>query len=141
MARPTDLVQGTLDLPILTTLSIESKHGWAIAKRSQQISREIQQVQQGSLYPALHRQVGERESTFGSDQHGGPGGVICARWTKPIYAFVRFLLAAASKGNWTRNFDFISISWSKRKLPLGCRTVRPAGRPFERWVALANIRR
>jgi len=55
MARPTDLVQGTLDLPILTTLSIESKHGWAIAKRSQQISREILQIQQGSLYPALHR--------------------------------------------------------------------------------------
>jgi PadR family transcriptional regulator, regulatory protein PadR len=55
MARPTDLVQGTLDLLILKTLSIESKHGWAIAKRIQQISREILQIQQGSLYPALHR--------------------------------------------------------------------------------------
>jgi transcriptional regulator len=55
MAKPTDLVQGTLDLLILKTLSLEPKHGWAIAKRIQQISREALQVQQGSLYPALHR--------------------------------------------------------------------------------------
>jgi PadR family transcriptional regulator PadR len=55
MAKPTDLVQGTLDLLILKTISLEPQHGWAIAKRIQQISREILQVQQGSLYPALHR--------------------------------------------------------------------------------------
>lgn len=55
MAKPTDLVQGTLDLLILKTLSLEPKHGWAIATRIQQISSEILQVQQGSLYPALHR--------------------------------------------------------------------------------------
>src|SRR5690349_7305995 len=55
MARPTDLVQGTLDLLILKTISLEPKHGWAIAKRIQQVSRETLQVQQGSLYPALHR--------------------------------------------------------------------------------------
>jgi PadR family transcriptional regulator, regulatory protein PadR len=55
VARPTDLVQGTLDLLILKTLSLEPKHGWAIAKRIQQVSREALQVQQGSLYPALHR--------------------------------------------------------------------------------------
>ena len=55
MAKPTDLVQGTLDLLILKTLSLEPKHGWAIAKRIQQASREALQVQQGSLYPALHR--------------------------------------------------------------------------------------
>lgn len=55
MAKPTDLVQGTLDLLILRTISIEPKHGWAIAKRIQQISRDALQVQQGSLYPALHR--------------------------------------------------------------------------------------
>src|SRR5437763_16949905 len=55
MAKPNDLVQGTLDLLILKTLSLEPKHGWAIAKRIQQISREVLQVQQGSLYPALHR--------------------------------------------------------------------------------------
>jgi transcriptional regulator len=55
MGKPSDLVQGTLDLLILKTVSLEPKHGWAIAKRIQQISREVLQVQQGSLYPGLHR--------------------------------------------------------------------------------------
>ena len=55
MGKPSDLVQGTLDLLILKTTSLEPKHGWAIAKRIQQISNEVLQVQQGSLYPALHR--------------------------------------------------------------------------------------
>jgi transcriptional regulator len=55
MGKPTDLVQGTLDLLILKTLSLEPAHGWAIAKRIQQMSSEVLQVQQGSLYPALHR--------------------------------------------------------------------------------------
>ena len=55
MGKPTDLVQGTLDLLILKTLSLQAMHGWAIAKRIQQISIEVLQVQQGSLYPALHR--------------------------------------------------------------------------------------
>jgi transcriptional regulator len=55
MGKPIDLVQGTLDLLILKTISLEPKHGWAIAKRIQQVSGEILQVQQGSLYPALHR--------------------------------------------------------------------------------------
>jgi transcriptional regulator len=55
MAKPNDLVQGTLDLLILRTIAPEPMHGWAIAKRIQQISHEVLQVQQGSLYPALHR--------------------------------------------------------------------------------------
>lgn len=55
MGKPSDLVQGTLDLLILKTISTDPKHGWAIAKRIQQISRDVLQVQQGSLYPALHR--------------------------------------------------------------------------------------
>jgi PadR family transcriptional regulator, regulatory protein PadR len=55
MGKPSDLVQGTLDLLILKTIALESKHGWAIAKRIQQVSKEALQVQQGSLYPALHR--------------------------------------------------------------------------------------
>ncbi len=55
MAKPTDLVQGTLDLLIFKTISLEPKHGWAIAKRIQQVSCEALQIQQGSLYPALHR--------------------------------------------------------------------------------------
>lgn len=55
MSRPSDLIQGTLDLLILKTISIEPKHGWAIAKRIQQVSGDVLQVTQGALYPALHR--------------------------------------------------------------------------------------
>jgi transcriptional regulator len=55
MSKPTDLVQGTLDLLILKTLALQPMHGWAIAQRIKQLSNEVLQVQQGSLYPALHR--------------------------------------------------------------------------------------
>lgn len=55
MGKPNDFVQGTLDLLILRTLSPDAMHGWAIARRIQQVSGEVLQVQQGSLYPALHR--------------------------------------------------------------------------------------
>jgi PadR family transcriptional regulator, regulatory protein PadR len=55
MSKPNDMVPGTLDVLILRTLALEPKHGWAIAKRIQQISKEELQVQQGSLYPALYR--------------------------------------------------------------------------------------
>jgi PadR family transcriptional regulator, regulatory protein PadR len=55
MSKPTDLVQGTLDLLILKTIALEPMHGWAIAQRIQQLSNEVLQIQQGSLYPALHR--------------------------------------------------------------------------------------
>ena len=50
-----DLPQGTLDLLILRTLSIEPQHGWGISERVQQMSSEVLRIQQGSLYPALHR--------------------------------------------------------------------------------------
>jgi PadR family transcriptional regulator len=50
-----DLPQGTLDLLILKTLDLEPRHGWAISERIQQLSRDTLRVQQGSLYPALHR--------------------------------------------------------------------------------------
>ena len=55
MGKPTDLVQGTLDLLILRTIALEPRHGWGIAKRIEQVSGDVLQVQQGSLYPALHR--------------------------------------------------------------------------------------
>ena len=55
MPKPSDLLQGTLDLLILKTLAREPMHGWAISKRIQQLSDEVLSVQQGSLYPALHR--------------------------------------------------------------------------------------
>ena len=55
MGKPTDLVQGTVDLLIMKTIALEPLHGWAIAQRIRQLSEDILQVQQGSLYPALQR--------------------------------------------------------------------------------------
>jgi len=55
MAKPTDLLQGTLDLLILRVVALDPIHGWAIAQRIRQISRDVLQVRQGTLYPALHR--------------------------------------------------------------------------------------
>jgi transcriptional regulator len=55
MSDQTDVLQGTLDLLIVRTIALEPMHGWAIAQRIQQISDDLLRVQQGSLYPALHR--------------------------------------------------------------------------------------
>jgi len=55
MSRPTDLVQGTLDLLILKTIALQSMHGWAIAQRIRHLSGDVLLVQQGTLYPALHK--------------------------------------------------------------------------------------
>lgn len=55
MPKPSDLLQGTLDLLILRTITREPLHGWGIAKRIQALSGEVLSVGQGSLYPALHR--------------------------------------------------------------------------------------
>jgi len=55
MNSKADLLQGTLDLLILKTLALEPMHGWGISLRIQQNSKDVLQVQQGSLYPALHR--------------------------------------------------------------------------------------
>jgi len=72
MSKPTDLVQGTLDLLILKTLALEPMHGWGIAQRIRQVSKEVLQVNQGALYPALHRlaQSGWIRAKWGeSDNH------------------------------------------------------------------------
>jgi transcriptional regulator len=55
MSKPTDLVQGTLDLLILKILELEPLHGWAIAQRIRQMSGDVLQVGQSALYPALHK--------------------------------------------------------------------------------------
>jgi PadR family transcriptional regulator, regulatory protein PadR len=55
MSKPADLVQGTLDLLILKILALESLNGWAISQRLKQVSNEVLQVSDGSLYPALHK--------------------------------------------------------------------------------------
>lgn len=55
MSKPTDLVQGTLDLLILKIVALEPSHGWAIAQRIHQMSNEVLQVGESALYPALHK--------------------------------------------------------------------------------------
>jgi len=72
LSKPTDLVQGTLDLLIMKTIALEPAHGWAIAQRIRQVSKDVLQVNQGSLYPALHRleQSGWIKAKWGeSDNH------------------------------------------------------------------------
>src|SRR6201990_171156 len=67
----TDLLQGTLDLLILRTLALESMHGWGIAQRIQQVSKDALQIGQGSLYPALHRleYKGWIKAEWGASEH------------------------------------------------------------------------
>jgi PadR family transcriptional regulator, regulatory protein PadR len=55
LSKPTDLVQGTLDLLILKVIALEPMHGWAIAQRIRQMSGDVLQVGQGALYPSLHK--------------------------------------------------------------------------------------
>src|SRR5260370_41476685 len=55
MSKPSDLVQGTLDLLILKILALQPLHGWALSQRLKQVSGEVPQVSDGSLYPALHK--------------------------------------------------------------------------------------
>ena len=71
MPPSVDLLQGTLDLLILKTLALQPMHGWGIAQRIQQISRDVLQVQQGSLYPALHRleQQGWIQAEWGASEN------------------------------------------------------------------------
>ena len=66
MPASTDLLQGTLDLLVLKVLSLGPLHGWAIAQRINAVSERLLQVNQGSLYPALHRLEGD--------------GLLAARW-------------------------------------------------------------
>lgn len=71
MSKPTDLVQGTLDLLILKTIALEPMHGWAIAQRIRQVSKDTLQVNQGALYPALHRmeQQGWIDAEWGESEN------------------------------------------------------------------------
>jgi transcriptional regulator len=71
MGKPIDFLQGTPDLLVLKTLALEPMHGWGISQRIQQVSRDSLQVQQGSLYPALHRlkQQGWIASEWGASEN------------------------------------------------------------------------
>ena len=78
LSRPSDLIQGTLDLLILKTISSGPKHGWAIAKRIEQVSDDALQVTQGALYPALHRleQQGWISAKWRKTETGARGQVL-----------------------------------------------------------------
>jgi transcriptional regulator len=71
MSKPTDFVQGTLDLLILKTVALEPVHGWAVAQRIRQVSGNVLQVNQGALYPALHRleQQGWIQAEWGESEN------------------------------------------------------------------------
>ncbi|HVH86752.1 MAG TPA: PadR family transcriptional regulator [Terriglobales bacterium] len=71
MGKPTDLVQGTLDVLILKTIALQPMHGWGIAQRIRQLSNEVLQVGQGALYPALHRleQQGWIQAKWGESEN------------------------------------------------------------------------
>jgi transcriptional regulator len=72
MGKATDMLQGTLDVLILKTLALQPMHGWGIALRIEQVSKDVLQVQQGSLYPALHRleHQGWIAATWGESDNG-----------------------------------------------------------------------
>ena len=66
MTKPNvDLLQGTLDMLVLKTLQLEAQHGWGISQRIQQMSKDVLQVNQGSLYPAMHRL--QRQGLIGAE--------------------------------------------------------------------------
>ena len=71
MSKSTDLVQGTVDLLILKTLAHGEMHGWAVAVRIRQMSKDVLQVNQGALYPALHRleHAGWIQSSWGESEN------------------------------------------------------------------------
>ncbi len=103
MSRPSDLVQGTLDLLLLKILALEPLNGWAISQRLKQVSGDILQVSDGSLYPALHKLEQE--------------GWITAEWKASennrrakFYSLTRLGPPAASErsGDWTRLSDAIT---------------------------------
>ena len=73
MSKPTDLVQGTLDLLLLKILALEPLHGWAISLRLKSISGDVLQVTEGSLYPALHKLENEEMvESYDAIENGRP---------------------------------------------------------------------
>jgi PadR family transcriptional regulator PadR len=103
MSRPSDLVQGTLDLLLLKILALEPLNGWAISQRLTQVSGDVLQVSDGSLYPALHKLEQE--------------GWITAEWKASennrrakFYSLTRLGRGQLQKetANWTRLSDAIT---------------------------------
>ena len=104
MSKPTDLVQGTLDLLILKTIAFEAMHGWAIAQRIRAVSGNVLQVNQGALYPALHRleQQGWIEAEWGESENNRR-----AKYYSLTKAGKKYLLA--EQANWERLSSAIGL--------------------------------
>jgi transcriptional regulator len=110
----TDLLSGTLDLLILQTIASEPMHGWAIAQRIQVISRDLLKVQQGSLYPALHRleHQGWIQSEWGASDNNRR-----AKYYSLTGAGKRQLAKETSK--WTRLSAGVNLVLAKRETAKG----------------------
>ena len=92
MTRTPDLLPGTLDLLILSTLQNSALHGWPISERIQQISREVLQINQGSLYPAAHPRLEHRLDRGRGDRVGLPQLAVEAReWERMANAIGRLM--------------------------------------------------
>jgi transcriptional regulator len=97
VGKPNDLIQGTLDLLILKTIALEPMHGWGIAQRIRQLSKDVLQVNQGALYPALHRleQHGWIKAQWGDSENNRR-----ARYYSLTRAGAKYL--AQQRANWDR---------------------------------------
>jgi PadR family transcriptional regulator PadR len=104
MGKPTDLVQGTVDLLIMKTIALEPLHGWAIAQRIRQLSNDVLQLQQGSLYPALQRL--ERQGWIAAEW-GASENNRRARFYRLTKAGRRRL--EREQGQWERLSDAIAL--------------------------------
>lgn len=108
MSRPSDLIQGTLDVLILKTIALGPVHGWAIAKRIQQVSQDVLQVQQGSLYPALHRL--EQQGWIESETKPSESGRLAKFYSLTPDGQKQL---AVELGQWTRLSQAISLVLSQ----------------------------
>ena len=97
MGKPTDLVQGTLDLLILKTIALEPMHGWGIAQRIRLVSKDVLQVNHGALYPALHHleQQGWIAAKWGASENNR-----CAKYYSVTPAGRKYL--NQERANWDR---------------------------------------
>ena len=105
MAKGADLLQGTLDLLILRTLLLAPLHGWGISKRIQQMSRDVLEVNQGSLYPALYRL--EERGLVTSDWGVSPEGRRAKLYTLTAAGRRRFVQEKASWRLFTAAVDHV----------------------------------
>jgi PadR family transcriptional regulator PadR len=153
MSKPTDLVQGTLDLLILKLVALEPLHGWAISQRISQMSNDVLQVGQGSLYPALHKleQQGWIEAEWRESENNRRAKYYtltrdgrramkqeAAQWERlSASAFGRCLAAVGSSTILTPNCGITSTDKSRPTEHAGCPMTTP---DMQRCANLATSR-